>query len=135
MSSELLKHILQAPQRLKANAPELLASAQDAYTRARRYTMSFEAKSDAGLQLNRGIMNTITIEGKDYPVIQALESGLVIAKIQGTCAYAWFYPDGSGKGEWWAGSPTPEDAAALKAAIEGNGGFDQVTVTITRGSK
>lgn len=71
-------------------------------------------------------MLKISIDGKDYEIMAALRPDFVIADAGGAFAYASL--DNFGW-SWWAGSPTAEDAEALKKLIGANGGFDVSTVT------
>jgi hypothetical protein len=76
-------------------------------------------------------MTTITIDGRECAVARTLRPGFVIADGGGAYAYASLAADGSGEWEWWAGSPSAEDAVALREVIEANGGFDHTTIEIS----
>lgn len=76
-------------------------------------------------------MTAITIDGQQYAIKAALREGFVIADAGGAFAYAARDP-ATMTWDWWAGSPTADDAAALKKVIEDNGGFDRTSIDVIK---
>ena len=69
---------------------------------------------------------------QDVDVKATLRPGFCIVDYEGEYVFAELVSDATGqRWEQWAGSPSAEDSAALRAAIEANGGFDRTTVTVT----
>lgn len=62
-----------------------------------------------------------------------LRPGFVIVDYEGEKVFAELQTteDGLKRWEFWAGSPSAEDKAALTAAIDADGGFDETTVVVT----